>query len=138
MASPTAVASGATAVTDSPSDYGSDLDEEIVLDLLAEIEGVSVEPLVLEPLEDHESQQILARVPLFSSQVSTKTEGTQYFSALEEQSTQLDWRKSIPEYSTTDTNGKTSRSTRTYETRGGLCITNVLTALSRSRCCDGG
>lgn len=94
-------------VAEAQSDYGSDIDEEIFQELLEELEGLSVEPLLL---EEHEFQQTAVHVPLFSSQGSTKTEDTQYYSALEEQllPSSSNRRTSIPEYSKRYSNGKTS------------------------------
>jgi len=138
MALSTTTTSDVRAVTDAQSDYGSDLDDGVVQDLLAEIEGVSVEPLVLEPLEDHESQQIFARIPLFSSQASTRSENAQYFSAFEEQPPQASRNTSNPKYSTIHVNGETAWATRTYKCRCGSCITDMLTARSSSEYCDSG
>ena len=59
-----------------PSDYGSDFDtdgEEAVGELLAQLEGVSVKPLVLENIIEDVSSRCHAHVPLFSSQASHKS-----------------------------------------------------------------
>jgi len=138
MALSITTASDARTMTDAQSDYGSDLDDGVVQDLMTEIEGVSVEPLVLEPLEDHESQQIFARVPLLSSQVSTRNKNVQYFSAFEEQPSRAGWSTSNPEYSSTHVSRETTWAARTYQRRCGSCITDILTARSGSKYCDGG
>jgi len=78
-------ASGTIASAEAQSDYGSDIDEETITDLLNGFESVSVKPLVLEDIEEHELEQCLLRIPLFSSQCSTKTESTHHYSAVEEQ-----------------------------------------------------
>jgi len=85
MAAFTTSAYEAIASAETQSDYGSDIDEETITNLLNEIESDSVKPLVLENIEEHELEQCLLRIPLFSSQGSVKTESTHYFSAVEEQ-----------------------------------------------------
>lgn len=85
MAAFTTPASEAIASTEAQSDYGSDIDEETITNLLNELESDSVKPLVLENIEEHELEQCLLHIPLFSSQGSTKTESTHYYSTVEEQ-----------------------------------------------------
>lgn len=85
MAALTIPTSEAIASAEAQSDYGSDIDEETITNLLNELEGDSVKPLVLENIEEHELEQCLLRIPLFSSQGSIKTESTHYYSAVEEQ-----------------------------------------------------
>jgi hypothetical protein len=85
MAALTTPASETIASAEAQSDYGSDIDEETITVLFNELESVSVKPLVLEDIEEHELEQCLLHIPLFSSQGSTKTESTHYYSAVEEQ-----------------------------------------------------
>lgn len=94
-------AAEAIALAEARSDYGSDIDEEALQELLIELEGISVEPLLLEALEEHESHGTVVHIPVFSSQGSTKTESTQYYSAVEEQLLEGgNRRRSIPECTT--------------------------------------
>lgn len=85
MAELTTPAFEAIASTEAPSDYGSDLDEDTITNLLNELESIPVKPYVLEDIEKHDLEQCLLHIPLFSSQDSTKTESTHYYSTVEEQ-----------------------------------------------------
>lgn len=123
-------------LAEAQSDYGSDIDAEVLQELLIELEGVSVEPLLLETLEEHESQQTAVHIPIFSSQGSTRTESTQYHSALEEQllPSSPNRRTSIPEFSKRCSSGETSWAFCTFDIERGLCLTDMLTALSGPEC----
>ena len=126
MAALTTPASGTIASAETQSDYGSDIDEETLTDLFNELESVSVKPLVLEDIEEHELEQCLLHIPLFSSQGSTRTESTHYYSAVEEQ---------LLEEAGTQIRGSQgcrTSSTCTFEPIARSIVTNMLIASSSS------
>jgi hypothetical protein len=128
MASLITPASEAIASAEAQSDYGSDIDEETITNLLNELESDSVKPIVLENIEEHELEQCLLHIPLFSSQGSIKTESTHYFSAVEEQ---------LLEEAGTQIRGSQGRSIGSRRTSTGMfermvscTLTNMLIASS--------
>lgn len=124
MAACTPSATGTIALAETQSDYGSDIDEETINGLLNELEGVSVKPLVLEDIEEYELEQCILRIPLFSSQGSTRTESTHYYSAVEEQLLEEDGTQ-IHDGQHRNIDSRTSW-TRMFEPTVHSAITNML------------
>lgn len=128
MAELTTPASEAIASAEAQSDYGSDIDEETITNLLNEVDSVSVKPLLLEEIEEHELEQCLLQIPLFSSQASVKTESSQYYSALEEQL--LEESASQIRASQSRSVGFRTSSTGMFEQMARSIVTNMLIASS--------
>ncbi|SRR6266480_623877 len=128
MAELTTPASEAIASAEAQSDYGSDIDEETITNLLNVAESISVKPLLLEDIEEHELEQCLLQIPLFSSQGSVKTESSQYYSALEEQL--LEESGSQIRCSQSRSIGFRTSSTGMFEQMARSIVTNMLIASS--------